>query len=117
MTPTNVELYEALRHTVGEDAARMIAEVVPPVGEVATKADLLATKADLVAEVGSVRSEIGTVRSEIATLRGEMREGFAQLRGEIHAESTRTMKWMLGFFIPVWAGTWATVVAVVVKLS
>jgi hypothetical protein len=117
MARTNVELYEALKPIVGTDGARMIAEVVPPAADLVTKADLLATKADLLATTADLVAEVGSVHSEIATLRGEMREGFAQLRGEIHAESTRTTKWMLGFFIPVWAGTWATVVAVVVKLS
>lgn len=80
MSPTHVELYEALKPTVGAEAARMIAEVVPPAVDVATKSDI------------------------------------ESLRGEIHAESSRTIKWMLGFFIPVWAGTWATVIAVIVKL-
>ena len=39
MALTNVELYEALRNRVGEDAARLIAEVVPTASDLATKAD------------------------------------------------------------------------------
>lgn len=39
----------------------------------------------------------------------------SNIRVEIHRSSASTMRWMLTFFIPVWAGTWATVVAVLVK--
>lgn len=39
MAMTNVE-HEALRRTILEEAARMIAEVVPPARDLATKADL-----------------------------------------------------------------------------
>lgn len=46
---TGLELYETLKPTVGENAARMIAEALPMTDRVATKADLepLTTKADL----------------------------------------------------------------------
>lgn len=46
---TGLELYEALKPTVGEDAARMIAEAPPMTDRVATKADLedLARRGDL----------------------------------------------------------------------
>lgn len=37
---THVELYEALKPYVGEEAAEMIAEVVPPSSELATKTDI-----------------------------------------------------------------------------
>jgi hypothetical protein len=80
MAVTNVELYEALRERVGEDAARMIAEVVPPAAEMATKHDI------------------------------------ARLSDQIKDSQVSTLRWMVGLFIPVWAGTWATVVAVIIKL-
>ena len=38
-----------------------------------------------------------------------------ELKDEIHASSIRSFRWMLTFFIPVWAGTWGTVVAVLLK--
>lgn len=101
MAMTNVELYEALKRSIPEDAARMIAEAFHPAKDLATKQDL--------AEI------VGEMRSEFAAVRGEMREGFARLQGEIHKSSASTMRWMLTFFIPVWAGTWGTVVAVVLK--
>ena len=46
---TGLELYEALKPTIGEEAARMIAEALPMTDRVATKADLedVARKGDL----------------------------------------------------------------------
>ncbi len=38
MALTNIELYEALKKDVSEESARMIAEVVPKAGDLATKA-------------------------------------------------------------------------------
>jgi hypothetical protein len=42
---TSLELYEALKDHVGEDAARMIAERLPMSEQVATKGDLHAMEA------------------------------------------------------------------------
>ena len=97
MALTHVELYEALKGTVSDEAARLIAEVVPPAENVATKADVQAVKAD----VQLVRSDL-----EVAV---------AKLQGQMHAETTRTIKWMLGFSIPMWAGMWGTIVAILLK--
>jgi len=83
MALSHVELYEALKGPVGEKAAKLIAEVVPPAEELATKADL--------------------------------REGLATVRAEMHALNTSNVRWMLTFFIPVWAGTWATFIAILLK--
>jgi hypothetical protein len=44
---TNIELYEALKKDLNEDAARMIAEVVPSAGDLATKGDFAALKVDI----------------------------------------------------------------------
>ena len=44
MALTNIELYEALKKELNEDAARMIAEVVPAAQDLSTKADLLAVE-------------------------------------------------------------------------
>ena len=41
----NLDLYEALKNFVGEDAARMIAERIPLTAQLATKADLHAMEA------------------------------------------------------------------------
>jgi hypothetical protein len=48
---TGLEIYEAFKPTVGEEAARMLAEALPMSDQIATKADLeilrVATRADL----------------------------------------------------------------------
>ena len=44
---THVELYEALKPHVGIEAARMIADVVPPASNLATKEDIQALRADI----------------------------------------------------------------------
>ena len=47
MALTNIELYEELKKTVTEDAARMIAEVVPKADDIATKLDVAQSEARL----------------------------------------------------------------------
>jgi hypothetical protein len=69
---TNVRLYEALKSHVGEEAAEMIAEVVPPAQNLATKEDIAVLKGDL-------------------------------------------LKWMIALFVPVWIGTYGTIIAIVLK--
>ena len=137
MTPTNVELYEALKPSIGEDAARMIAEVVPPTRDLATKADVdaldAATREDFTKVRGEVREEFARVYEEFAKVRGEMhegfakvyeefakvrgemREGFALVRSDSHAERVSLLKWMIVMFVPLWLGSLGTVVAVLVK--
>ena len=44
---THVELYEALKPHLGTEAAQMIAEVVPPAANLATKEDIQALRADI----------------------------------------------------------------------
>ncbi len=97
MALTHVELYEALKGTISDEAARLIAEVVPPAKDLATREDLLLTKTELRAEIADVRLEI------------------AGLRGEMHSETTRTIQWILGVIVPMLLGTWGTMVAVLLK--
>ena len=94
MAPTHVELYEALRPYIGDMAAEMMAEVIPPAAELATKGDLTIAVTDL---------------------RGEMREGFAELRGDIARSQASNLRWMVAMFVPVWVGTWTMVAAVILK--
>jgi hypothetical protein len=53
MAVTNIELYEELKKSLTEDAARMIAEVVPVTGEVATKSDIALLGAELKSYIDS----------------------------------------------------------------
>lgn len=50
-TVSNIRLYNALKPHVGEEAAEMIAEVIPP-------ADQLVTKQDLDVGLGSVKADL-----------------------------------------------------------
>jgi hypothetical protein len=43
----SVELYEALKPHIGREAAQMIAEVVPPAANLATKEDIQKLRGDL----------------------------------------------------------------------
>ena len=101
MVMTNVELYEALKDRVGVDTARLIAEVVPTAAELATKRDL--------------DNGLAGLRLEIVSVREDLSLQIAGVREEIQKSSKETMRWMLTFFIPVWAGTWGMVLAVLLK--
>jgi hypothetical protein len=98
---SNVELYEALKPSVGEEAARLIAEVVPGAEQLSTKHDLFVTKSEL--------------EARLVQLEGKMDEGFVRLEGRIERSSKETMHWMLTFFVPLWLGTWGTILAIVLK--
>lgn len=100
MAMTNVELYEALKDSIPERAARMIAEAFHPASELATRSDLVEVRAAL--------------KQEIAEVRTEMREGFAELRAQIQSLA-RMQQRMWGFFVPMWVGTFGTLIAVVLK--
>lgn len=88
MAMTNVELYEALKGSIPERAARMIAEAFHPAQELVTKSDLVQARSELQIQI-------------------------TQLQGEVR--SLPTMRWMLGMFVPVWMGVWGTVIAVILK--
>jgi hypothetical protein len=55
---TNVELYEALKPHVGKEAAGMIADVVPPARDLATKQDIAELRTELHKEIGSLRGTL-----------------------------------------------------------
>jgi hypothetical protein len=65
--------------------------------------------ADLGASLRTEMADLG------ASLRTEMAELAGSLRAEIHRSQVSTIKWLLGFWIPLWAGTWGTMVAVLFK--
>ena len=87
---TNIELYESLSGKVGEEAARMISDMVPPAAELATKSDIVELK------------------HEVSEIRGEMRASF-------RAVEARLTRWMLTFFVPLWLGVWGVIVTLLVK--
>lgn len=85
---TGVELYEALKPTVGEEAARMPAEALPLSDRVATKSDLIGLEDSILVKVG----------------------------GHLSAMEARIFRWMLGFFATLWLGNVGVIVTLLVKL-
>ena len=83
---TNLELYEALKRTLDEDAARMIAEVIPVASDIATKADIQGT-----------HDAINRLERRIDRLEADL------------------MRRTLAFFMPLWIAVLATMIAVVIK--
>ncbi len=115
---TNVELYEALKPTVGEEAAKMIAEVVPPTRDLATREDVGVVRSDLSREIDAVRHELELGFANVEVGFANVEVGFAKvdarfnaLDSRMHAETTRTIKWVVGVFITVWATTWGIFVS------
>ena len=108
MALSHVELYEALKPTVGEKAAQLMADVIPPAKDLVTKHDLAESTAEL-------KSVIAEVNLHVTMLEGEFGKLEARVGSRIDASAKETMRWMLTFFIPVWAGTWGAVLAILLK--
>jgi hypothetical protein len=102
---THVELYRALEPHVGEEAAQLIADAVPPAANLATKEDLAGATADLRKEMAAMGVDL---RTEMAAMRADLRLEIAGLRSDI-------FRWNLVFFVPLWLGVWGTLAAFVVK--
>ncbi len=141
MAPTNIELYEALKRDLNEEAARRIAEVVPAAADLSTKgdlesatgalnADLESAKSALTADIQSVKSaltaDIQSVKSElkadIESVKGELKADIhevslsvARLEAKMEALHASTLRWMIGLFLPAWGVTAGTLLAVVLK--
>lgn len=99
---TNIELYEALRGHVGDEGARLIAEVVPATDDLATRDDL---------QIG-----LDGLRQEMDGLRQDMRLGFAEFRAEMADFKAEIRGWLLKFFVPLWIGVYATLGAMIVSI-
>ncbi len=103
---TGLELYEALKHTVGEEAARMIAEALPMSERVATKTDIDNLRAANESRIDGLRTSIDAFRSELAAKPD---------KADLHAMEARTFRWMLGFFATLWLGNAGLIVTIVLK--
>ncbi len=87
-----LELADAAKRALGDDAGITLMELLPPVGwaDVATKHDLMVLRGDLDVvredlhllrgEVNDVRGEVNNLRGEVNNLRGEVNN----LRGEVN---------------------------------
>lgn len=89
MALSNLELYETLKKSMDEDAARMIAEVLPLGRDVATKDD-------------------------IARLERATKEDIARVEQQIARMDARFARWILAFFVPLWITSAAAIVTALV---
>jgi hypothetical protein len=116
---TNIELYEALKPSVGEDAARMIADVVPPARDLATHLDVQQLRTELVEHRRQTDVRFEELRHSmefgLEELRRQTDVGFEALKGVVHAASMSTTRWMLTFFVPLWLAMLATVVTIALR--
>jgi hypothetical protein len=99
---TNIELYEELKPTIGDKAARMIAEVVPPSRELVTRADL-----------AELRTDFAKLVTDFAKLRTE----FAELRASFEAREARLMRVMVMFLAPLTLSVVGMFVSILVRGS
>ncbi len=95
---------------VSEDQARAHAVALDTAlhEAVATKADM----ADVKGLIADVRSEISEVRVEISEARSDMQTTFAEIRVEIGASKSETLRWVFGMLL----GQTALMVAVMAAL-
>jgi hypothetical protein len=105
MMGTNIELYEKLKPHVGDEGAKMIAEVVPAAERLATKDD-----------VSDVRLEIAALRTDMYEFKGEIRTDMADLKGEMSELKADLRGFMLKLFVPMWVALYGTLGAVVVAI-
>ena len=84
---TNIELYEELKKSLTEPAARMIAEVYPAASSVATKDDLLQVEKRLEGRIHQVEQKIDRLE-------------------------TKVFRTALVMFMPMWIGVFAALVAI-----
>jgi hypothetical protein len=81
----SVDLYEALKPTVEEEAARMVAEALPISDRVATRLD------------------IDQILSTMAT------------KADLSALEARIFRWMLGFFATLWLSNAGVIITLLVR--
>jgi hypothetical protein len=100
---TKIGFYQRLREHIPEEAARMIAEEMPTESQLATKDDLLATKDE-------IRHEVSTARQEVEAAVHGVELSLERLRASM-------FRWQLMFFVPLWAGVYGTLVAILFRGS
>jgi hypothetical protein len=89
---TRFEFYERLRVYIPDQAARLIAEEMPAESHLATKDDINAVESRLGERIHGVELSVERLRSSM-------------------------FRWQLLFFVPLWAGVYGTLVAILFRGS
>ena len=92
MVSVNLELYEALKRSLDEEAARMIAEVVPAARDLATKDD-------------------------IARLERRMDRFEHEFGQRVDKLEAKFFRWLFTMFVPLWIAVFGALVSLVVTLA
>lgn len=101
MATSHVELYEALKGPIGPKAAQMIADVVPPAAELATKTDVIESERRTQERLIQLASTVDEMRSEGRAERAEL---------ETHILARL---WLM--FIPLWVGAYGVIAAILIR--
>jgi hypothetical protein len=106
-----LELADAVKRALGDDAGVTLMELLPPVGwaDVATKQDLLVIRgdidrlsadfSDLRTDFRDLRGEFGTLRGEFGTLRGEFKDLEVRLEQKLREMLVTMMQLTIGGFL------------------
>ena len=102
-----IEFYQRLSEHIPEEAARLIAERMAD-RQLEVKVDALAARVDskfaaLVAKVDALTGKVDAIVEHGAT------------RVEVERLRSSFFRWNLAFFVPLWVGTYATLVAIVLR--
>ena len=65
-------------------------------------------EARLAQQTAELRSELGQLRGELRSSLGEVR---SELGSKLHAQETKLIRWMFGFWVSAWLAITGTIVA------
>jgi hypothetical protein len=117
-----LELADAAKRALGENAGITLMELLPPVGwaDVATKHDLMVLRGDLDLvrdDIRGLRGEFEGLRGEFNGLRGEfdgLRNEFKDLRRDVDVRLERGFRQMLVTFTSLMVGGFLVAVLAIV---
>lgn len=107
---TEIEFYQRLSEHIPEEAARLIAERMTD-RPLEAKVDAFESKFD--AFESKVDAQFDAVTSTLAAMNAKMDTFATKL--EVERLRSSFFRWSLTFFVPLWIGTYGTLVAIVVR--
>ncbi len=119
MAATNLELYEALKVHMGEEGARLIAELFPAARDLATKDDIAhlerVTKDDIARLERATKDDIARLEMATKDEIGRLERLIGGLDGRFAELEAKFLRWTLTFFVPLWITILAALVTVAIK--